>query len=735
MKKIILLTTLIFFTLNGNTSNKTSQTYVDSTKLFVRVSKLDNQIKSKLSDYGKVIDFKKEFVVPQHNNYQNTIDISWVILKEVPINSFSKIQSLDEVTYMSFFIQNESKKSYGVTGLLYAKMKNFNEKIIQNLEQEYKFNVVDIIGYEKKTLKILLNKKTKMEVQKLKEALNNSLLFEYVDDALLYNFELNCTGNSFFSNQWGHKNIGQSSGIYGTDISFCGAKDITLGNSNIVVAVVDDGVELNHPDLNNNVILGYNAVNNSVGGSPANNQSPHGTNCAGIIAAENNTIGVVGVAPNCKILPCRNDFDYSQTTEWLANSIDFAWQKGVDVISNSWGGGSNSSIIDNAIKNALNFGRNGLGCVVVFATGNDDGGVGYPARSSARILAVGAIDRCGVRSGRIDRVPNSCDPWCSNCRPASQYGKELDVVAPGTSVYTTDISGSGGYVSGDYNPNFGGTSAACPYVAGVAALLLSINPCLTEKEVSYHIEKSAKTIRTDLYNYAFVDYPNSNEWDRLLKDWNQEVGYGLVNAESALLSVIYETFIKEMENEFISNNLSIYQMGTLKVGYDVNPYTQNGNYTVGSNSNVEFVATEKIILEHGFTASAGSVFSARIENFDGDCVVWSKQKEWEPSFAIEDELIEKIDSNDFNYLVKKAPLFFPNPFTNDLFVQYDLDDDSEVSIQIFSSLGQLIYSTKYYGNKGRNINKIAIQTDEKVLVAKIQIDNKNYSTKLIRNEK
>jgi len=87
------------------------------------------------------------------------------------------------------------------------------------------------------------------------------------------------------------------------------------------------------------------------------------------------------------------------------------------------------------IDNALNLGRNGLGTVIVFSSGNTniDGSV-YPSNSNPRILCVGAVDRCGIRSGRINIVPDSCDPWPTNSSPGSSFGLPLDVVAAGTNV-------------------------------------------------------------------------------------------------------------------------------------------------------------------------------------------------------------------------------------------------------------------------------------------------------------
>ncbi|GHU86882.1 hypothetical protein FACS1894153_4520 [Bacteroidia bacterium] len=294
-----------------------------------------------------------------------------------------------------------------------------------------------------------------------------------------------------------------------------------------------------------NILPGYDASGNYSGGAPIDGVENHGTACAGIIGAvKNNGQGVAGVSPFCKIIPIHASNGNSLPESYLANSINWAWQNGADIISNSWGGGSPNTAITNAINNATTNGRNGKGCVVVFSSGNNNSSsVNYPG-SLSNVIAVGAIDRCGIRSGRIDIVSNSCDPWCTICQPGSAYGSDLDVVAPGTNVYTTDRQGSAGYntasgINGNYYSSFGGTSAACPHVAGVAALILSVNPNLTGQQVRDIIESSAQKVRqgtgSGKYNYQTTSgHPNGT--------WHEQMGYGLVDAYAAVQSAVKSLF-------------------------------------------------------------------------------------------------------------------------------------------------------------------------------------------------
>ena len=247
--------------------------------------------------------------------------------------------------------------------------------------------------------------------------------FQSAEPDLMLDDRINCSNDTYFDEQWGLKNTLNN----GVDISICDAWQISTG-SNVKVAVLDQGIDLTHPDLAGNIhSLSYDCEN---GTSPQVVRGEHGTACAGIIGAVKNTTGVVGVAPNCKLMSISNSFGVNTLSRITrANGINWAWKNGADVISNSWASAVQFEVIDNAIDSAVVRGRNGLGCVVVFSSGNKNTSVSYPAYLS-NVLAVGAIDRCGKRAGRIDIIPNSCDPWPDNSQPGSSYGTDLDVVAP-----------------------------------------------------------------------------------------------------------------------------------------------------------------------------------------------------------------------------------------------------------------------------------------------------------------
>ena len=275
-------------------------------------------------------------------------------------------------------------------------------------------------------------------------------------------------------------NTGQTlDGVTGANDADCNALeawDISIGSSATTVAVIDDGLEA-HEDFRTSAGIsrytaGFSPANNGNGNAVSG--SAHGVSCAGSIGASHNNLGVRGVAPLVNMISV-NIFVGGESTQDIADGFAWAQSAGADVMSNSWGYTSctaSFSNINNAMANATNNGRGGLGCVLVFASGNGyKSCVDYPA-DRPEVLAVGAFANTGIRSAY------------------SNYGPALDIMAPsnnvggpGAGVRTTDRTGGNGYASGNYTSNFGGTSSACPVVAGVAALVIGYNPSLTGPQV------------------------------------------------------------------------------------------------------------------------------------------------------------------------------------------------------------------------------------------------------------
>jgi len=327
--------------------------------------------------------------------------------------------------------------------------------------------------------------------------------------------------DEYFSMQWHLHNTGQLVGTTNVDINAPEAWEITTGDPNIVVAVLDTGVDTSHPDLVNNLVPGYDFRDNDDLPDPVGGQaSAHGTNCAGLIAAEgNNSIGVVGVTWKCKIMPIRTYIwgGWGDTPESeIATAIRWSATHGADILSNSWVDNIPLPIIHSAFVDVTQpggMGREGKGCIVFAAFGNRNRKEALPPASFPEVVAVGATDANDLRC------------YYSN------YGPELDIVAPSGPGYTegdwrrtgkewpwtTDISGYRGWNNDPYvdwasildYTGMGGTSGACPVAAGVAALLLSIEPELTNDEVRHFLTRSAKDLgepgRDDYYGWGRVD--------------------------------------------------------------------------------------------------------------------------------------------------------------------------------------------------------------------------------------
>jgi subtilisin family serine protease len=268
----------------------------------------------------------------------------------------------------------------------------------------------------------------------------------------------------------------QYGALYGmTRISAPSAWDISTGSTSVTVAVVDTGIDYNHPDLVDNIGTNSREVpNNGVdddgngyvddyyGYDFSNNDSNpiddhyHGTHCAGTVGAKgNNGRGVAGVAWTVKLLPVKVlNSSGSGTSASVAAGITYAVRRGAKVVSLSLGSPSYSSTIENAVITARN-----AGVLVVAAAGNDSQNTDvYPNYPSAltqdNILAVAAS--------------TSSDSFAY----FSNYGAtSVDLAAPGDSILSTYISGQYAYASG--------TSMATPHVAGMAALLLAVNPNLS----------------------------------------------------------------------------------------------------------------------------------------------------------------------------------------------------------------------------------------------------------------
>ena len=274
------------------------------------------------------------------------------------------------------------------------------------------------------------------------------------------------------------------------------AWDVAKPGAEVVVAVLDTGVDLDHPDLRANLVAGYNAINPAV--SPQDDNG-HGTLVAGIIgAATNNATGVAGVAWNARIMPVKVlDADGSGTDADIAEGIIWAASHGADVINLSLGGPGGSAAIDDAVLNALGLNWEGSyvgpnDSVIVAAAGNEaSSGIHYPAAAPG-VIAVSGTDHGGQFA------------WFSN------HGAWIDIAAPGIDITSTRLAPGPAAAYGSET----GTSFSSPIVAGVAALVRERHPSWRWDRVQWEVIRTAA--------------------DRGPAGHDDAYGFGLVNAAAAL---------------------------------------------------------------------------------------------------------------------------------------------------------------------------------------------------------
>jgi thermitase len=284
----------------------------------------------------------------------------------------------------------------------------------------------------------------------------------------------------------------------GADIKAVPAWDRAQGDADTVIAIVDTGVDLNHPELAAKLVnFGHDFAN---GDDEASDDHWHGTHVAGIAAADtNNAIGIAGVARDCRILPVKvMDASGNGYYSWIIDGIIWAADHGADVINLSLGGDIDDPFLEDACKYAHD-----KGIVIAAAAGNDGlAGVLFPAAYDDYVLAVAASD------------------YDDMIADFSNHGPQVDVAAPGVWILGPAPQW---YVGEGYAPYLfaSGTSAATPHVAGMAALLKSAKPGLTADQIMQIIRYTADDINR-------TTSPGRDD----------HAGYGRINMERALVPYI-----------------------------------------------------------------------------------------------------------------------------------------------------------------------------------------------------
>jgi hypothetical protein len=393
-------------------------------------------------------------------------------------------------------------------------------------------------------------------------------ILEQMEDETVYNYT---PVDAKFNTLWGLHNTGRNPGAPGTagaDVDAKKAWEITTGDRAIKIAVIDTGIDYNHPDLKDQMwtneaelngkpgvdddgngyvddIHGYDFANND--GDPKDGHS-HGTHCAGTIGASHNSIGVAGVMKDVQFVAIKFLTDRgSGSTEGAIKSVDYATKMNVDLMSNSWGGGGRSQALHDAIQRASD-----AGIIFTAAAGNsktnNDVRPHYPSNYQIdNVVSVAAT--------------TSQDKLAS----FSCYGKTtVHIAAPGHQIMST--TKNGGYAS------YSGTSMATPHVSGVLGLLLAHEGRMPHTDMKERLLATSEPIsalrgktinggRINAYNLLTDTRPQRNEpkpgqWVRIPVEtpWETAHPYADNMSESRTFTFPGAKFVRVIFNKYDLEN-------------------------------------------------------------------------------------------------------------------------------------------------------------------------------------
>ncbi|MEM9887191.1 MAG: S8 family serine peptidase [Bacteroidota bacterium] len=640
------------FYFNG-TENVNLQAYTNSAAIYFNTPPTINDLNALIADFPnyQLLAAKNLLILEDENGFNNLTSFSG---RRNFLNRYN-LFAADAYEALPMFVLDGGYPAW------------FTDKLVVRLKSNIGLTALDpyLADYGATFIRTIRNTTHQIELKAIEQQL--ALIQELYADGLIvwgqpdFRAPIERSNDPLYPQQFQMNNTGQTidgtAGQADIDVDAPEAWSITTGSSAITVAVMDDGLEA-HPDLPS-IIGGFSPLNNGNGGVFSG--SNHGEACAGIVAAKHNNIGVRGVAPDVQ-LQSINIFLGSESPSDIADGFYWAIDNDADVISNSWGytrflifaecNGNLHPVLTDAINDAATNGRNGKGCVITFASGNNgENCATYPSNIDA-VLAVGAITSSGNRSSY------------------SNYGPRLDIVAPSDggagdpTIRTTDRPGSAGYTTGNYTNTFGGTSAACPVVAGVGALVLSIDPSLTGPEVHAILENTA-------------DDMGANGFDNFY-------GHGRVNAHQAVLEAQAGLGgCTDSDNDSVCDDVDLcIGVNDLPLTLIDDPITNETNTTISSiNSNVfitnglnvNYEAGTVITLTTGFHAESGATFSALIKAcpiISNDAVVENRG----------DMILSKI-------LALRA---YPNPFQENLTIDYELIEAANTQIFITDLQGKQV---------------------------------------------
>lgn len=381
---------------------------------------------------------------------------------------------------MSNYEENKIKKNFKEGEVLVKIKAGTSNSSIESAQKKYNIKSKKNLN---KQLDLVKFDNSKYSLDEMLLNLNSDLNIEYAEPNYISKISSDPENEPYFKSMWGLKNTTNQ----GIDINVETAWKNSTGNPNLVVGVIDTGVDYHHEDLKDNIWINnkeianngidddkngyvddYNGWDFAYSDNSSYDDNSHGTHVSGTIAASSNGIGIVGIAPNVKIMPLKAaDSKGELYTSDIVSAIEYGVSKGVKLFNCSFGSSDFSQTEYDAIKNsnALFICAAGNGDTYGNGMDNDSYVKNYPSSFELlNIVSVASMDKNGYLS------------------TFSNYGvTSVDIAAPGSSIYST-VPGGYAYKSG--------TSMATPHVTGVAALVLSADMNLSPIEVKNCILKT-----------------------------------------------------------------------------------------------------------------------------------------------------------------------------------------------------------------------------------------------------
>ena len=427
------------------------------------------------------------------------------------------------------------------------------EKKCEEIIQKYQLTVKSKLPFAKNAYFVSASEGTGLQVFNIAQQILAEKIVEYCHPELVQERRF----KGIHPLQWHLGKTKVNGNAVDAHVNIEGAWKITRGKG-LTIAIVDDGVDMEHPEFKGRIVHPFDATENNNNAQPKADDDNHGTACAGMACATGLENGASGTAPEAFLMPIRLRSGLGSMAE--ANAFAWAADHGADVISCSWGPTdgewwnpgdavhNRQTMLPDSTRLAMDYaltkGRNGKGAIILFAAGNgneataNDGYVSHPG-----VMAIAACNDTGKRSVYSDY---GTQVWASFPSGDFAWKPFLHPAPLSEGLRTTDRLQKVGYNEDNYTNAFGGTSGACPGMAGVVALMLAVNPDLTPPEVKEIVRKSC-----DIIDSEGGQYNKSGHSDYY--------GHGRINAEKAVKNA--RSAVKTERNPVLEGNIRFEKIG------------------------------------------------------------------------------------------------------------------------------------------------------------------------------